>query len=213
MPLLNTFMVITSQPHLLHRFTRIMIYWIQFLLAVILRECLFQVCHMKQAIISFYTKNDVQKGYFSETIGPLLLTSAFIIKQSEDNNRSSLLRQWCCFGDLAAEWKTNFLQAGAEVLEAVFTLQQKEDKIRLLDSHMIQIWYFLISANDKKLQEERYFIFIPIWTKWVCTKPDQEAIWTLTGSCQCSHDIVNVTPYHIHLKQMSFLCFSMEPGP
>ncbi len=62
-------------------------------------------------------------------MGPLLLTSAYIIKQSEGNNHSSLLRRLRCFGDLAAEWKTDFLQAGVEVLEALFTLQQKEDEI------------------------------------------------------------------------------------
>lgn len=57
MPLLNSFMVITSQRSLLRRFIRIMMYRIQFLRAAdIERMSPFPVCHLKPAIISFTLK-------------------------------------------------------------------------------------------------------------------------------------------------------------
>ena len=88
----------------------------------------------------------MQKGYFSEMTGPLLLTSVYIIRQSEGNNRSSLLRRRRSIWDPTAEWKTDFLQAGAEVLEAPFILQQNQDEIGFLDSRLTWMECFLISV-------------------------------------------------------------------
>lgn len=116
----------------------------------------------------------MQKGYFSEMIGPLLLTSVYIIRQSEGNNHSSLLRRRCSFWDPTAEWKTDFLQAGAEVLEAPFILQQKQDEIGFLDSCLTWMEYFLITVRNKKLIWPTFLKF-----QFGYVKRDPEAIWTL----------------------------------
>lgn len=60
-----------------------------------------------------------------------------------------------------AEWKTDFLQAGAELLEALFTLQQKENEIRFFDSRDTNLMFSDQCEQQKALQ--RHFPFdIPI---------------------------------------------------
>lgn len=45
-------------------------------------------------------------------IKTLVLTSVYIIKQSERNNHPSLFRPWCSSGTWFKEWETHLLEGG-----------------------------------------------------------------------------------------------------